>query len=188
MRTLPRREFVAGLVEVIKYGAILDAELFALIEENLERVLALDAELLRHIVHRCCTLKAMVVQRDERESDYRSILNFGHTLGHAIESLTEYTRYLHGEAVAIGMASAARISRSRGYCTDETVHRIVALLKRADLPVEVPQELAGASLGLAVEGDKKVTGGKVKFVCLEDLGRTRFVHLTGQEIADLVTR
>jgi len=188
LRTLPRRELVAGLVEVIKYGAILDAELFALIEENLERVLALDGELLRHIVRRCCTLKAMVVQRDERESDYRSILNFGHTVGHAIENLTEYTRYLHGEAVAIGMAAAAKISRSQGYCTDETVHRIVALLKRADLPVEIPRELSGASLGLAVEGDKKVAGGKVKFVCLEDLGRTRFLHLTGQEVADMVAR
>ena len=188
LKTLPRRELVAGLVEVIKYAVILDAELFVLIEENLERILALDTELLRHIVHRCCTLKAMVVQRDERESDYRSILNFGHTVGHAIESLTEYTRYLHGEAVAIGMVSAARISRSRGYCTDETVQRIVALLKRAELPVEVPQELSRASLGLAVEGDKKVAGGKVKFVCLEDLGRTRFVHLTGQEVADLVAR
>jgi 3-dehydroquinate synthase len=188
LRTLPRRELVAGLVEVIKYAVILDAELFVLVEENLERILALDTELLRHIVRRCCTLKATVVQRDERESDYRSILNFGHTLGHAIESLTEYRRYLHGEAVAIGMAFAARISRAQGYCTDETVHRIVALLKRAGLPVEVPQELGGPSLGLAIEGDKKAAGGKVKFVCLEDLGRTRFVQLTGQEIAEFVPK
>jgi len=188
LRTLPRRELVAGLAEVIKYAVILDAELFVLVEENLGRILALDTELLRHIILRCCALKAMVVQRDERESDYRSILNFGHTLGHAIESLTEYTRYLHGEAVAIGMAFAARMSRSQGYCKDETVHRIVGLLKRAGLPVEVPQELAGASLGLAIEGDKKVARGKVKFVCLEDLGRTRFVHFTGQEVAEFVAR
>lgn len=188
LRSLPRRELVAGLVEVIKYAIILDAELFVQIEENLDRVLALDTALLRHIVHRCCTLKAMVVQRDERESDYRSILNFGHTVGHAIESLTEYTRYLHGEAVAIGMACAARISRAQGFCQDETVHRIVALLKRAGLPVEVPQELAAARLGLAIEGDKKVAGGKVKFVCLEDLGRTRFVQVTGQEVAEFVSR
>ena len=184
LRTLPRRELVAGLVEVIKYGAILDADLFGLIEQNLDRILALDAELLRHIVRRCCELKAMVVQRDEREADYRSILNFGHTLGHAIESLTEYKQYLHGEAVAIGMAFAAKISRSRGYCTDETVHRIVELLKRAGLPVEVPMELAAANMGLAVESDKKVAGGKVKFVCLEDVGRTRFAYLTAQEIAE----
>jgi 3-dehydroquinate synthase len=188
LRTLPRRELVAGLVEVIKYAVILDADLFELVEENLERVLSLDTELLRHIVHRCCTLKAMVVQRDERESDYRAILNFGHTVGHALESLTEYTRYLHGEAVAIGMAFAARISRSQGYCKGETVERVVALLKRAGLPVEVPHELAPASLGLGVEADKKIAGGKVKFVCLEDLGRTRFVHFTGQEVAEFVAR
>jgi 3-dehydroquinate synthase len=185
LRTLPRRELVAGLVEVIKYGAILDVELFSLVEQNLERVLALDADLLRHIVRRCCTLKAMVVQRDERESDYRSILNFGHTLGHAIESLTEYKQYLHGEAVAIGMAFAARLSRTRGYCKDEPVHRIVELLKRTGLPVDVPTELVTPNLGLAVESDKKAAGGKVKFVCLEDLGQTRFAYLTGKEIAEL---
>jgi shikimate kinase/3-dehydroquinate synthase len=183
LHTLPRRELLAGLVEVIKYGAILDAELFVLIERSLDHILALDAELLRQIVRRCCELKAQVVQRDERESDYRSILNFGHTLGHAIESLTEYKRYLHGEAVAIGMAFAARVSRARGYCNEETVGRIVELLGRAGLPVEVPTELATANLGLAVESDKKVAAGKVKFVCLEDLGRTRFAYLTGQEIA-----
>lgn len=186
--TLPRRELLAGLVEVIKYGVILDAQLFSLIEENLQRILALDTELLRHIVRQCCALKAMVVQRDERESDYRSILNFGHTVGHAIESLTRYKRYLHGEAVAIGMAFAARLSRSRGYCTDETVHRIVELLNRAGLPVEIPKDLTGASLGFAVTGDKKVASGRVKFVCVEELGRTRFVQLTGQEVAEFATR
>lgn len=185
LKTLPRRELLAGLVEVIKYGAILDAELFALIEQKLDRILALDGELLREIVRRCCALKAVVVHRDERESDYRAILNFGHTLGHAIESLTEYTRYLHGEAVAIGMAFAAKLSCSRGYCKPETMRRIVDLLTRAGLPVEVPRELVGAHLALAVERDKKVSGGKVKFICLEDLGRTRFEYLTGNEIAEL---
>ncbi len=186
--SLPRRELLAGLVEVIKYGAILDAKLFALIEQNLDRILSVDAALLRSIVRRCCVLKAMVVQRDERESDYRSILNFGHTVGHAIESLTEYKRYLHGEAVAMGMAFAARFSRSRGYCKQETVHRIVELLMRAGLPVEVPSEVVGSHLALAVASDKKVAAGRVKFVCLEDLGRPRFEHLSGDEIAAFAAR
>ena len=180
---LPRREFVAGLAEVIKYGVILDPDLFALVERELPRVLSLDEDLLIEIIRACCVLKAMVVGEDERETEYRSILNFGHTLGHAIESLTEYKRYLHGEAVAIGMAFAARLSRARGYCKDETVARLVDLLKRAGLPVDVPAELATANLGLAVESDKKVAAGTVKFVCLEDLGRTRFAYLSGQEIA-----
>lgn len=185
LKTLPRRELLAGLVEVIKYGAILDPELFGRIEKNLDRILALDDALLRQIVRRCCELKAMVVQRDERESDYRAILNFGHTLGHAIESLTEYKRYLHGEAVAIGMTLAAKLSCQRGYCTEHTMRRIVDLLTRAGLPVEVPRELPVSRLALAVESDKKVAGGKVKFVCIEDLGRTRFEYLTGDEIAEL---
>jgi 3-dehydroquinate synthase len=188
LRTLPRRELVAGLVEVIKYGAILDAELFAFVEQRLDRILALDRDLLVHIVERCCTLKATVVQRDEREADYRSILNFGHTLGHAIESLTEYKRYLHGEAVAIGMAFAARLSAVRGYCSEETMQRIVRLLGRAGLPVEVPPELVGPQLGLVIESDKKVASGKVKFVCIEGLGRTRFEYLTSAEIATLARR
>jgi 3-dehydroquinate synthase len=184
LRTLPRRELLAGLVEVIKTGAILDAALFTLIEAQLDRILALDMELLQDIVRRCCALKAMVVQRDERESDYRSILNFGHTLGHAIESLTEYKRYLHGEAVAIGMAFAAKVSCARGYCTADTMQRLVGLLERAGLPVEIPKNLGG-QLARAVETDKKVAGGQVKFVCLEELGRTRFEYLTGEEIAAL---
>jgi 3-dehydroquinate synthase len=188
LQTLPRRELLAGLVEVIKYGVILDPELFALIEKKLDRILAVDLDVLRPIVQRSCTLKAQVVQQDERESDYRSILNFGHTLGHAIEGLTEYRRYLHGEAVAIGMAFAARLSAVRGYSNQVTMQRIIKLLKRAGLPVEVPSELVGPQLALAIESDKKAAGGKVKFVCLEDLGRTRFDYLTANEIVEVATR
>jgi 3-dehydroquinate synthase len=185
LSTLPRRELVAGLVEVIKYGVILDAELFALLERDLERLLGRDESLLTQIVSRCCSLKAAVVQRDEREQDYRSILNFGHTLGHAVEALTDYKRYLHGEAVAIGMVFAARLSRARGLCSDETEKRIVRLLERAGLAVDVPHGLSSADIAAAVAGDKKVSGGKIKFVCVEDLGRTRFELVTSQEIARL---
>ena len=184
LQTLPRRELVAGLIEVIKYGVILDADLFALVEKDLDRILSLDEGLLRHVVRRCCALKAMVVHRDERESDYRSILNFGHTVGHAVEAVTAYQRYLHGEAVAIGMAFAARLSVVRGYCRTETMERIVQLLKRTGLSVEIPRDLPRQQLALAIEGDKKVSTGKVKFVCVEDFGRTRFEHLTAGEVAE----
>ncbi|MFQ5664879.1 MAG: 3-dehydroquinate synthase [Candidatus Binatia bacterium] len=185
LHTLPRKEFVAGLAEVIKYAVILDSKLFALIEQELDRLLALDEELLRAIVRRCCALKAMVVHRDEREAGYRSILNFGHTIGHAIESLTAYQRYLHGEAVAAGMAFAARISSARGYCTPETMERLVGLLKRSGLPVELPREVTWPRLESAMESDKKAAAGKVKFVCVEDVGQTRFEDLTAHEIAEL---
>jgi 3-dehydroquinate synthase len=183
LQTLPRREVLAGLVEVIKYGVILDPNLFALIERDLDRIIALDSDLLRDVVAQCCRLKAMVVARDEREADYRSILNFGHTLGHAVESLTAYKRYLHGEAVAIGMAFALQLSTIRGYCERATMQRVIELLKRAGLPVEIPPKLRGEQLASAIESDKKMASGKVKFVCLERLGQTRFEYLTSEEIA-----
>jgi 3-dehydroquinate synthase len=185
LKTLPRRELLAGLAEVIKYGVILDAELFATIEAQLDRILSLDEDVLRSVVQRCCTLKAMVVQRDEREADYRSILNYGHTLGHALEALTGYQRYLHGEGVAIGMAFAAKLSFDRGYCSEGTMQRIRQLLKRAGLPVDVPREFTAQQLARAIEGDKKMTSGKVKFVCVESVGRARFEPLPAPEVAAL---
>jgi 3-dehydroquinate synthase len=185
LKTLPRRELLAGLVEVIKYGVILDAELFGIIETELDRILSLDEGLLRLVIQRCCALKAAVVQRDERESDYRSILNYGHTLGHALEALTGYQRYLHGEAVAIGMAFAAKLSFIRGHCNEETMQRIGELLKRAGLPVEMPRDFSPPQLAHVIEGDKKVSSGKVKFVCVESVGRARFEHLPALEVAAL---
>jgi 3-dehydroquinate synthase len=188
LKTLPRRQLLAGLAEVIKYGAILDADLFALLERELAHVLALDDTLVRHLVRRCCELKAMVVQRDEFEADYRSILNFGHTLGHAIEGLTAYQRYLHGEAVAIGMAVAARVSCLKGYCNRETAERITRLLERAGLPTGIPRECPEPQLAAAIAGDKKVASGKVKFVCIEEVGRTRFEYLGAPELAALAVQ
>lgn len=188
LRSLPRREFLAGLAEVIKYGVILSPDLFDLLEAELPRVLDLDAAVLTEVVRVCCALKAMVVGEDERETGLRSILNFGHTMGHAVESLTEYKRFLHGEAVAIGMAFAAHLSNVRGHCSEESVTRIVQLLKRAGLPVEIPQELLGRHLALAIEADKKVSGGKIKFVCISEIGRTVFDHLAANEIAQVAGR
>jgi 3-dehydroquinate synthase len=182
LKTLPRREVQAGMAEVIKHAAILGPELFELLEDKIEAVMALDEALLIEVVRQNCAIKAAVVGEDERESGYRAVLNFGHTIAHAIEMLTEYRGFLHGEAVAIGMAFAARLSRARGICAATVADRIVALLKRAGLPTEIPKELVGRHLALAVETDKKVSGGKVKFVCIEDIGRTRFELLSGDEV------
>lgn len=184
LRTLPRRQLLAGFAEVVKYGAILDAELFAFLEQELAQVLALDTAVLQHVVRRCCELKAQVVERDERESGERAVLNFGHTIGHALESVTGYTRFLHGEAVAIGMVAEARVSAALGLCRPEVVERLRALLERAGLPVELPADIDREKLAGAIELDKKVRGGKVKFVALEALGRTRFVLLTNREIVE----
>jgi len=188
LKTLPRREFLAGLTEVIKYGVILDPELFALIERELKAILALDPRVLAEVIRVCCTLKAMVVSEDEREADYRAILNFGHTVGHALEALTEYKRYLHGEAVAVGMAFAARLSHARGYCSAEVVERIVQLLKRAGLPTEYPKDIASKPLALAIKADKKAAGDKIRFVCIDDIGQTRFDFMTAEEIAAFAGR
>ena len=182
LKTLPRREVQAGMAEVIKHAAILSAPLFELLEQQIEAVMGLDEALLIEVVRQNCAIKAAVVGEDEREGGYRSILNFGHTIGHAIEMLTEYRGYLHGEAVAIGMAFAARLSHARGLCSAAVAERIVALLRRAGLPTEIPKELVGRHLALAIEADKKVSAGKVKFVCIEDIGRARFEYLTGDEV------
>ncbi|MGH3642013.1 MAG: 3-dehydroquinate synthase [Mycobacterium sp.] len=182
LRTLPRRQVQAGMAEVIKHGAILGPALFDLLEAQLDQIMALDETLLIEVVRQNCAIKAAVVGEDERESGHRAVLNFGHTVGHAVEMLTDYRGYLHGEAIAIGMAFAARLSAARGVCPPAVADRLIALLQRAGLPVEIPEELIGRHLVLAVETDKKMSGGKVKFVCLEDIGRTRFVPLSGDEI------
>jgi 3-dehydroquinate synthase len=183
LKTLPRREYLAGLAEVVKYGAILDAELFARLECNVPALLHQDSALLSEVIAASCRLKAMVVERDEREGAYRAILNFGHTLGHAIETLTEYRRLLHGEAVAIGMVCAARLSQTRGWLPRSEAERIEGLLRRLGLPTAVPSDLSPDQLALAVEVDKKAAGGKIKFVGLDAIGKTRFEALSARQIA-----
>ena len=182
LRTLPRRELTAGLAEVIKYGIIFDPELFALIEHELPAIQRLDRDLLVRIVRTSCALKALVVAEDETEGGYRAVLNFGHTVAHGLESLTEYKQYLHGEAVAIGMVAAARVSRRLGLCDDAVYQRIRSLLERCGLPTEVPADLRGGPLALAMRTDKKARGGAIKFVCVEAIGKTRFERLTCDEI------
>ena len=186
LRSLPRREFLSGLVELIKHGIILDTDLMTLIEDQLDSILALDPEILARIIHRSCEIKAEVVSRDEREGNFRAVLNFGHTLGHAVESLTGYKRYLHGEAVAIGTVFSAKLSEKRGYCDRQTVERIEKLFSRAGLDIEIPEELQEKKLARAIAGDKKAAEGEIKFVCLNRIGETRFAMMPAEEIATYV--
>ena len=183
LRTLPERELVAGLAEVVKYGAILDAGLFGQLEERVEALLAVDEGTIVPIVGACVRHKAAVVAADEREErGDRAVLNFGHTLGHAIEVLTDYREYLHGEAVAVGMVAAARVSHALGRCDRATVVRLAALLKRIGLPTEIPEGLSAEALSIAMLRDKKTADGRIRFVCLEGIGRTAFVDMGAQEI------
>ena len=182
LRSLPRRELIAGLAEVIKYGIIEDRALFSLLEQSMERIIGLNHELLTQIIVTSCAIKARVVEADEREDDYRAVLNFGHTLGHAVEAATAYRRFLHGEAVGIGMVKAATLSVSQGLCDAASLKRVTALVERAGLPAEIPPEVSPKTLIQAMEIDKKVAGGKIKFVMCEGIGKTRFHWLTPDEI------
>jgi len=168
--TLPERELRAGIAEVIKHGFILDLEFVGWLEANLEKLLARERAALEHAVRRSCELKAQVVAADERESGLRAILNFGHTFGHAIEAGAGYGEWLHGEAVAAGMAMAAELSVRAGLLSASDAARVKALIARAGLPLRGPALAPERYLEL-MQVDKKAAAGEVRFVLLEGLGR-----------------
>jgi 3-dehydroquinate synthase len=170
LASLPEREFRGGLAEVIKYGVIADAKLFAFLESNFDAILARDAAALQHIIRRSLEIKADVVGKDERESGLREILNFGHTFGHALESVTRYKRYQHGEAVSWGMMCAAMLGHERGLTPPEDVARIVSLVRRIGT---LPAWPAGRAKELvkAMWSDKKARGGKLRFVLAQRVGK-----------------
>lgn len=170
--TLPDRELRAGLAEVIKYGIIFDAPFFRRLERDLEKLLALDAKTLAAVVARCCQIKAEVVAQDETEGGLRAILNFGHTVGHAIEAISGYGKYLHGEAISIGQVAAARLSAALKELPSRDLERIRTIFERAGLPVRIRLSASQRErLLAAMRLDKKVTSGEVRFVLAESMGR-----------------
>jgi shikimate kinase/3-dehydroquinate synthase len=169
LNTLPPRELSAGLSEIIKHGAIIDAPFFDWIEANIDKLVQKDAEALAYAIKRSCEIKADVVRQDERESGLRAILNFGHTFGHAIESGMGYGVWLHGEAVGCGMAMAADLSYRLGFIDEQTKVRITAVVKAAGLPTRAP-DLGVARWLELMEVDKKNEGGQIKFILLKPLG------------------
>jgi 3-dehydroquinate synthase len=182
LASLPRRELVGGLAEVIKYGIIEDPALFGFMEKEIENLLGLERERLVHAILTSCAIKAGVVEKDERENDYRAVLNFGHTIGHALEAATGYTRFLHGEAVAVGMVKAATLSVQQGLCDQRGFERICRLIKKAGLPLEIPSGISMQGLIQAMEVDKKSAEGKIKFVMCKGIGKTCFHWLSPGEI------
>lgn len=169
LSSLPDRELSAGLAEVIKHGAIIDAEFFSWIESNIDKLRAKDPAALAHAITRSCEIKADVVRQDEREGGLRAILNFGHTFGHAIESGLGYGKWLHGEAVGCGMVMAADLSCRMGYIDYVSKVRIQKLVEAAGLPALAPDLGEERWLEL-MEVDKKNEGGKIKFILLKPLG------------------
>ncbi|MGH7217537.1 MAG: 3-dehydroquinate synthase [Nitrospiraceae bacterium] len=160
LRTLPRREWIAGLAEVIKYGIIADEEFFGFLEREIPSLLKLDEVPVIHAIKRSCEIKARVVAADERESDRRRILNYGHTIGHALESLAGYRGLIHGEAVGVGLVHEADLACSMGLCGREVVERIRRLVQRAGLSEQI-SPASFTSLWGAMQHDKKVVGGRV---------------------------
>ncbi|MBC8097488.1 MAG: 3-dehydroquinate synthase [Akkermansiaceae bacterium] len=173
LKTLPEREFRAGLAEVIKYGIIYDVALFEQLERELPKILRRDPKILATIIARCCEIKAEVVGQDETESGLRAILNFGHTIGHGLEAISSYGKYLHGEAISIGQVAAAEISASQLGFPEADVERIRTLFQRAGLPTQVKLTAAQRQkLFAAMRLDKKVSGGEIKFVLAKRIGKT----------------
>ncbi|MBL9136803.1 MAG: 3-dehydroquinate synthase [Verrucomicrobiales bacterium] len=181
LSTLPEREYRSGIAEVIKYGIIYDAALFRRLERDMEALLKRDLAVLGPVVARCCAIKADVVGQDETESGLRAILNFGHTIGHAIEAITAYGRYLHGEAISVGQVAAGLLSaRQCGLSTTE-VERMRALFARAGLPVSIRLTKAQRMrLHAAMRLDKKVKDGEIKFVLARRIGEVAW----GQAVKD----
>jgi 3-dehydroquinate synthase len=169
LATLPPRELRAGLAEVIKYGLICDCGFFAWLEAHIDELLAGDAAALAHVIRRSCEIKALIVGRDEREQGDRALLNLGHTFGHAVESATGYTQWLHGEAIGAGLVMAACMSRESGYLTSEELERVTRLVARAGLPTHVSNVRPGAAME-HMRIDKKVQAGRIRLVLMRGIG------------------
>jgi 3-dehydroquinate synthase len=169
LSTLPEREYVAGIAEVIKYGAACDATFFDWIESHVDRMLSRDADAIAHAVHESCRIKAQVVARDEREAGERAVLNFGHTFGHAIEAATGYGTWLHGEAVAAGMVLATALSQRVSGLGVDDANRLKRLIDRAGVPVAPPVLGFDRWMELMAR-DKKAESGAMRFVLLKALG------------------
>jgi 3-dehydroquinate synthase len=182
LRTLSPRELSDGLAEIIKHGAILDGEFFSYIEDNLDRIKALDEQVLERVVSRSAEIKAGVVAKDELDFGLRNILNCGHTVGHAIESVSGL-KIWHGEAVAIGMLAEARISNKLGMLTDSELKRLKKLVDRAGLPTGLPS-LQHEKLIQAMKHDKKVLQGKLRFALLKSIGEAFITEDVSQPIIE----
>lgn len=185
LQTLPPEEYLGGLAEVIKYGIAMDADFFAFLAQHREAILRLDPEVIIPMIKRCCELKASVVEQDEREGGLRRILNFGHTIGHAVEAASGY-RLIHGFAVAIGMHLVAQLAQRSGYAQEALVQVIGQLLLHFGLPTTVPPELDPVTIKGFLRSDKKTVGGRIFFVLPTTLGKVTITDQIPESTLDAV--
>jgi 3-dehydroquinate synthase len=181
---LPESELLNGLAEVIKYGVIYDRDFFQFLETNRKDILALDLLVLDDVIARCCKIKAAVVEADEKESDFRRILNFGHTIGHAAEAVSGY-KLVHGSAVAMGMVAAAELAVLKGIFDEREKERLKILINKFGLPATIPPEYDRAKIQEYLLADKKTIGGKVFFVLPTTIGK---VIITDEVEAELIAK
>jgi 3-dehydroquinate synthase len=182
LKTLPAREFSAGMAEVIKYGIIYDHAFFTWLEENVAKIKALQADAITYMIKRCCEIKAEVVALDEKEGGIRALLNLGHTFGHAIEAEQGYGNWLHGEAVAVGMILAAETAAQLGLIERAQVERITALIKQFDLPLSSPETMTYANYAEHMQLDKKVLNGKLRLVLPTSIGSSELFDNVSEAI------
>ena len=168
-KTLPERQLSSGLAETIKHACLADGEMFDYLEKNIEKILVNDKDACEYIAEHNCAVKYKVVMKDERESGLREVLNLGHTVGRAIETVSDY-KLLHGEAVSIGLIAQAKLGEKYGYISPENVSRVIKLCERAKLPIAIPDYIDKAALVRKLYTDKKVRDGKLRMVFQKEIG------------------
>lgn len=185
--TLPSREVSAGIAEIIKYGLLGDGQFFSYLEENMLKLRELDCDVLTHVIAHCCEMKKEIVREDERESGVRAKLNLGHTFGHAIEKLTGYSTWLHGEAVAAGCVMSAMLSQELGFLSEHDVFRIKKIVEAAGLP----SCISGLSMNAAMQAmaaDKKSVAGVIRFVLMKKIGESFVAEAPREKVESVMCR
>ncbi len=188
LTTLPVEELLGGIAEVIKYGVIRDFDFYLFLERNLDAILALQPDIVQEMIGTCCRIKAEVVAEDEREADVRRILNFGHTIGHAVEAASNFA-LIHGHAVAIGMVAALRLAVASGLCKRKEAGRVATLIHAYGLPTEIPQEMDRTAIKAFIKTDKKSIGGSVFYVLPVTIGKVIISNeVTEEQLDDVLSR
>lgn len=185
LTTLPVEEFLGGIAEVIKYGVIRDFDFYCFLERNLDGILGLKPSLIQEMIHTCCRIKAEVVAEDEREADLRRILNFGHTIGHAVEAASDFS-IIHGHAVAIGMVAALRLAVASGLCKRKEAGRVATLIHAFGLPTEIPEDMDRQRIKSYIKADKKSIGGTVFYVLATTIGQVIITDEITEEQVDAI--
>tara|TARA_B100000586_G_C19964165_1_gene365022 strand:- start:157 stop:792 length:636 start_codon:yes stop_codon:yes gene_type:complete len=183
LSTLPEREIKSGMVEMIKHGIIKDEDYLIWLEENINEISQLKEPLISEAIKKSVEIKSNIVSQDEKESGVRAILNFGHTFGHGIELVGKYEEYNHGEAVALGILSASKLSQMTEDLSSESVERIYSVFKRAGIRTTTLTEIKPEDLYAAMQSDKKKQGKELNFIVLEKIGKAKKINGISKEIA-----